>query len=155
LNHYVASMRQKIGNDTLLLVGCGAIIEDREGRILLQKRRNGGWGVPGGFIELGETFMEAVKREVLEETGLRLGETELFGVYSGEPCFGEYPNGDKIFSLQVIFYSNHYTGELKKEDQEWEDIRFFGRHEMPEEINLHHIRHLEDWVHRRKRPVID
>jgi ADP-ribose pyrophosphatase YjhB (NUDIX family) len=122
LNDYVASMRQKVGNETLLLVGCGAIIEDTAGRILLQKRRSGSWGVPGGFIEIGETYIEAVKREVLEETGLSIIDPELFGIYSGTQCYGEYPNGDKIFSLQIIFHANVYIGELREEDLECEFV---------------------------------
>ena len=52
----------------------GAIISDRSGRLLLVRRGHepakGLWSVPGGRVEPGETDAEAVRREVLEETGL-------------------------------------------------------------------------------------
>jgi ADP-ribose pyrophosphatase YjhB (NUDIX family) len=52
----------------------GAIVRDRDGRILVVRRgRPPGerlWSIPGGRVEAGETDAEAVVREVLEETGL-------------------------------------------------------------------------------------
>lgn len=55
----------------LLGVG-GVIIHDH--RVLLVRRASdplkGEWSIPGGLVELGEKLLDAVKREVLEETGL-------------------------------------------------------------------------------------
>ncbi len=57
MNDYISSMRSFIGNETLLTVGCGAIIEDHHGRILMQHRAGSDvWGIPGGLMELGEYF---------------------------------------------------------------------------------------------------
>jgi 8-oxo-dGTP diphosphatase len=66
------------------LVGVGALIHDREGRILLIKRRfepnKGRWSLPGGLLETGETLMEAARREVREELGVEIEVEELFQV---------------------------------------------------------------------------
>jgi ADP-ribose pyrophosphatase YjhB (NUDIX family) len=55
------------------ILGVGAIILHRD-RVLLVERGKpplaGYWSLPGGVLEVGETLEEAVRREVLEETGL-------------------------------------------------------------------------------------
>ena len=54
-------------------VGVGAVIVD-QGRVVLIKRRfeplAGRWSLPGGAVDVGETLVECVAREMLEETGL-------------------------------------------------------------------------------------
>ncbi len=62
------------------LVGVGAVIVD-EGRVLLVRRGTeplkGHWSLPGGLLELGEGLLDAVVREVREETGLIVEPLEL------------------------------------------------------------------------------
>ncbi|MDN8759557.1 NUDIX hydrolase, partial [Staphylococcus aureus] len=50
-----------------------ALIQDEAGNILLVHNTDGGgWSLPGGKVEYGETLVEALKREVREETGLAI-----------------------------------------------------------------------------------
>jgi len=57
-----------------------------EGRALVIKRRdNDCWQLPGGILELGESFAEGVRREVLEETGYEIEPERLTGVYKNMP----------------------------------------------------------------------
>ncbi len=60
----------------------GVLIKDN--RILLVRRKSepgrGYWAIPGGLVELGETLEEAVKREMLEETGLEV--VPLYPIYA-------------------------------------------------------------------------
>jgi ADP-ribose pyrophosphatase YjhB (NUDIX family) len=55
----------------------------RDGEILLMRRAdNGLWGLPGGFVEIGESVAAAACREVAEETGWSVELGRLIGVYS-------------------------------------------------------------------------
>lgn len=63
-------------------VSVAGVTFDECGRVLLIRRRdNGAWQAPGGVLELGETFEQGVRREVLEETGVEVGVDRLTGVY--------------------------------------------------------------------------
>ena len=57
------------------IVGVGAVVLRGE-KILLVKRGNepfkGEWSIPGGKQKVSETVVEAVKREIYEETGIRI-----------------------------------------------------------------------------------
>lgn len=155
MNDYVASMRKLIGNETLLTVGCGIIIEDEHGRILLQSRKDEpNWCIPGGVIELGETFVEAALREVQEETNLTVRNPKLFGIYSGEKCFVTYPNGHKVFSVQVIFHGTEFEGVLTQEGTESHEHRFFSSDELPAPLNPRQAPFILDWKHGKPTPII-
>ena len=61
----------------------GAVVHDADGRLLLIRRGHapsaGLWSVPGGRVEAGETEIEAVVREIAEETGLRVRPDRVLG----------------------------------------------------------------------------
>jgi len=64
-------------------VGVGVILTNRDGLVLLGKRKGGHapyWSIPGGHLELGESFESAAIREVAEETGLAISAPEVVAV---------------------------------------------------------------------------
>ena len=66
------------------IVGVGGVII-ADGRTLLIKRGNppleGEWSIPGGTLELGETLLEGVRRELAEETGVEVRVLDLIEVF--------------------------------------------------------------------------
>ena len=63
-------------------VSVAAVVLDAAGRALvIQRRDNGAWQLPGGVLELDEPIEAGVRREVLEETGLEVAVGRLTGVY--------------------------------------------------------------------------
>jgi ADP-ribose pyrophosphatase YjhB (NUDIX family) len=155
MNDYVKTMRKLIGNETLITIGCGAIIEDEKGSILLQHRKDkNNWGIPGGIMEIGETVVETETREVYEETGLKISDLELFGIYSGKRGIVEYKNGDRVYSVQIILRTTHYEGELKQDANESYEHRFFFRDQLPTPFNPHQAPFIQDWAEGKKGPIL-
>jgi len=69
----------------LLAVDVVVELEELAGRpVVLVGRRNPplGYALPGGYVDVGETVEQAAAREIFEETGLRVGDLHLLGVYS-------------------------------------------------------------------------
>ncbi len=152
--NYITDMRKLIGQETLFTVGCGVLIE-QQGKILLQHRTDeDNWCIPGGVMELGETFEEAAIRETYEETGLRVKNLSLFGIYSGDSCFVTYPNGDQVYSVQVIFKASAFSGELKQQDTESQAHLFFRRDELPVNLNPRQQQFIRQWADGAELPVI-
>lgn len=62
----------------------GAVILDEDNRLLVVRRRNppsaGAWSIPGGRVEPSESALDAVRREVLEETGLAVDVGGMLGI---------------------------------------------------------------------------
>lgn len=96
---------------------------------------NDTWGLPGGVIELGETVEEAAKREVLEETGLTAYDLKLFNIYSGENQHYTYPNGDEVYFVCITYYTRKYDGNIKIDNVESKDLRFFEVNDLPDNIS--------------------
>ena len=154
--NYIAEMRKDVGHAPLMVTSCGVIIENDKGEILLQKRRdNGCWALLGGSMEIGEKFVEVAKREVFEEAGIEIGEFVLFGIYSGEDRIITYPNGDICCGTGIIFKTTVYSGEIQNNTEEALEHRFFGKADIPDNINEYDKRIIIDWTKDFKQVIVD
>ena len=129
---YIMELRKVTGSRPLIVAGAGVILVNDRNEILLQKRSdNGCWDYPAGSMELGESFEECARREVLEETGLTCGRLEFFMELSGKGSFYEYPNGDQTYAAVIIYICRDFSGRLKECDEEAITQRFFPLDELP------------------------
>ena len=99
---------------TELTVLC--LIHDDE-RYLLQDRVSDDWKgytLPGGHVEPGESIIEAVIREMKEETGLTIRSPKLCGVKQFPLKDGDYTKGRY---LVFLYETSDYEGELISSDE--------------------------------------
>src|SRR5919202_9028 len=108
---YIEEIRALVGHRPLVLAGADVLIFDEADRVLLLLRADTHeWGLIGGSLEPGESFEDAARREVREETGLELGALSQFYVYSGSEFRYVYPNGDVVFHVGVVFRARSAGG---------------------------------------------
>ncbi|MGW4813235.1 NUDIX hydrolase [Kitasatospora cineracea] len=78
----MSSSSQEVPSTPLHSVSVAGVVVRDDGRVLaIQRADNGTWEPPGGVLELGETVEDGVRREVFEETGIRVRVDRLTGVY--------------------------------------------------------------------------
>ena len=149
---YILDLRKIVGHRPLIQVGAGIIVEDPEGRVLLQLRSdNHCWSYCGGSMEPDERAEDAAKRELFEETGLIAGELELFGVWSGPELHYVYPNGDEVSNVDIVFLCRSFSGALKPQAGEVELLRFFNLDEIPENLSPPIRPALSKWIELKRR----
>lgn len=91
-------------------VGVGVIIENAEGKILVLRRIGSHaqkYSIPGGSIELGETFEATAIREMEEELGIVLKAPKVIAVTNNLETYKE----DGVHFVSVIMVAKEYAGE--------------------------------------------
>lgn len=141
---YYKEMRKLVGHRPLMLVGSGVLLYSGT-KLLLQKRTDDGtWGKHGGIMDYEENAEEACRREVCEETGLKIGKLTLFGVYTGKEMTVTYPNGDVANYTDIVYVSDDFEGKIALSDGEASELKWFDADALPE--NLHQTD---------RRPILD
>ena len=125
-------LRKYIGHEPLIGVGDTTLVFNDKNELLLNLRTDTNtWGIPGGAMELYETIEETAVRELKEETGICAEELKLVTVLSGKDYYFEYPNGDKMCTVIVLFKVLNFSGTLKVSDNESKSLRFFPLTNLP------------------------
>lgn len=135
-----------IGNTKIIIPGVRALMfNDRDELLLERQVLFGSWSLPHGCIDVGESALDAVKREVREETGLSVIAAEAFGLYSDPSYSVTYPNGDQVQTLSIAFLVRSWSGELAVDGEEVAELRFFPLDRLPEPIYPIHRDTISDY----------
>jgi 8-oxo-dGTP diphosphatase len=133
-------MREKIGNDLLMMIGASGVVVNAAGEVLLHRRSdNGRWSLPGGAVDPDEQPADAVVREVFEETGVQVIPVRLIGVYSGAELFFTYADGNQVAITSVAFLCQPVGGEPRINDDESLEVRYFAPDALPDSLLLNHV----------------
>jgi ADP-ribose pyrophosphatase YjhB (NUDIX family) len=101
----------------------------RDGRILLVKEAiDGLWTLPGGWADVGDSPSEAIRREMVEESGFEVEVVKLCAVYdrSKHPHRPAFP-----FHLYKMFFLCEITGGEAKTSHETLEVGFFAEDALP------------------------
>ncbi|MDD5696419.1 MAG: NUDIX domain-containing protein [Candidatus Pacebacteria bacterium] len=118
-------------------VGAGfGVMLVKNNKVLLGKRHSdpdkadselhgeGSWTMPGGKFEFGESFEQGARREVLEETGLRLNEAKIICVNNDKNEYAHF--------ITIGFFSENFSGEPGvMEPDEIVEWRWFDLDNLP------------------------
>jgi 8-oxo-dGTP pyrophosphatase MutT (NUDIX family) len=111
--------------------------------LLIKHSYQPGWHIVGGGIDRGETPVQAVKRELLEELGLKcLEEPKIFGIY-----YNNYKNGN---DFKVIYVVKKFNLPKSFHNGEISEARMFDMKKLPKDIHQPTLRRIEEYMGLRK-----
>ena len=114
-----------------LTMGVRAVVIDSDERVFLVKHSYvAGWHLPGGGVEVGETIIDALKRELIEEGRIEVvGEAELHGLF-----FNSYASRRDHVAVFVV--RKFRQDRMPEPNREITACGFFDVDELPEETTL-------------------
>ncbi|MEM9037298.1 MAG: NUDIX domain-containing protein [Actinomycetota bacterium] len=124
-----------------LTVGVRAIVVDDAGRIcLIRHSYRNGWFLPGGGVKTGESLVDAMTRELAEETGITPATNShpVHGVYSS---FLEHKS-DHV----VVFLIRDWTRGVAPRTAEIAEVRFVDPNELPADTSPATQRRIKEFV---------
>jgi ADP-ribose pyrophosphatase YjhB (NUDIX family) len=118
-----------------------ALVADAEGRLLLVRRARdpygGTWDLPGGFLEEAEHPLDALRRELLEETGLEVDPLDFVGAWLDR--YGDGPDAPTTLNL---YWTARVTGGEPVAGDDAAELRWFPHGALPAdgEIGFQNVR---------------
>lgn len=131
---------QQIGYATPRIDVRGAVFRSNA-LLLVRERLDGGWTMPGGWVDVGDTPSGAVEREVYEESGFKVKARKVIGVYDANRT-GPL---EVFHAFKIVFLCDILSGEARTSD-ETSEVRYFSECDLPSTLSGERTRprHLED-----------
>jgi ADP-ribose pyrophosphatase YjhB (NUDIX family) len=135
----VKAFREQVGYATPKIDVRSAIFRDSK-LLLVRERVDGGWTMPGGWVDVGDTPSEAAERESWEEAGFHVKARKVIGVYDAN----RVRPLELFHAFKVVFLCEILDGEARPSN-ETSEVSFFGPGEIPsnfsgERTTARHVR---------------
>jgi ADP-ribose pyrophosphatase YjhB (NUDIX family) len=117
-----------------------AVFQDRK-LLMVRERLDGGWTLPGGWVDVGDTPSKAAERETREESGFRVQAIKVVGVYDANRR-----NPLEVFhAFKIVFLCRILDGKAQP-SKETSEVSFFAESEIPQNFSGERTteRHIRD-----------
>lgn len=134
---YIWRIRQKIGHDELITATVD-VVAVKDGKVcLIYSKVFDVWSLPGGHVEIDDSWQSAIQTEMLEEAGLVAEVSDLipFATVSGPGYRYRYPNGDRTSPFSVVFLCEKFSEQQLTDSEEVLEKAWLGLDEA-KKLNL-------------------
>ena len=107
------------------------ILDDQQQVLLVKEKVDGGYTLPGGWADLFESPVEAIRKECLQEAGATVDVEKLSGVYH----FDFHHHGSDQ-SQYVLVFKGRLTKPLQPFGHEITDVGFFSLNQLPKKLSF-------------------
>jgi 8-oxo-dGTP pyrophosphatase MutT (NUDIX family)/ubiquinone/menaquinone biosynthesis C-methylase UbiE len=132
ISPHIRRLRERVGNELLLLPSVAVLPRDERGRILLVRVIDTGtWALIGGSLEPDESPQAGARREAEEEAGITVGLGAILAVLGGPEYRMVYPNGDETAYVSTVFDATVLSGTPRPDGDETSEVGWFDPDELP------------------------
>ena len=118
-------------------VGVRGVVFRDDKILLVREKSDGGWTLPGGWVEVGESPSEAVTKEVREESGFRTKVVKLLALYDLE----KHEHPPHAYHIYRACFLCEIIGGEAQANMETTEVAFFGRDDIPLDLSFPRVTH--------------
>jgi 8-oxo-dGTP diphosphatase len=130
-----------------------ALFDAKDRILLLRRKDNDKWTMPGGTMDFGESLEQCAFREVREETGFEIEITGLIGIYTDPNVLIAYSDGEVRQEFTLVYAATIKSGALEIDNESKEAVWVSIEHAVELSMADSQRRRLQDVARYRECPV--